>query len=370
MNAPWTLRGEPDQQVAGLVTLLEGSTFCISGTNGDIRPGHAQGLFVRDTRCLSLWRLSVDDCGTEPLVVDMDVSYQGAFVCRVPPHTGADSNLLVIRSRKLFDGMTETVSVRNTSGRTVKCEVALAVDADFADLFEVKDGRAGPVLDVTRSVQRDGLVLGRERGGRIRQLNVRDDRQAQWGSDGARWQMEVEPHGAWSVRLQAFPSVSGSIPATRRTGSAPGGAARRVREWRRGGPSIRTDDSELAAVLQRSVDDLGSLRIFDPEHPSQPVVAAGAPWFMALFGRDSLLASWMLLPLHPRLAISTLQTLAAYQGRTTDAATEEQPGRILHELRFGPATTRALTGGAYYGSIDATPLFVMLLGELRTDGRG
>jgi glycogen debranching enzyme len=128
---------------------------------------------------------------------------------------------------------------------------------------------------------------------------------------------------------------------------------------------VRTADPGLAAVLDRSIEDLGALRIFDPEHPRRPVVAAGAPWFMALFGRDSLLTAWMTLPWDASLAAGTLQTLAAWQGRETETASEEEPGRILHEVRFGPASAVALGGRkAYYGTADATPLFVMLLGEL------
>ena len=104
---------------------------------------------------------------------------------------------------------------------------------------------------------------------------------------------------------------------------------------------------------------------FDPEHPERPVVAAGAPWFMALFGRDSLLTSWMTMLVDPDLALGTLETLARFQGRTVDPRTEEEPGRILHEMRFGETATLELGGGrVYYGTADATPLFVMLVGEL------
>jgi glycogen debranching enzyme len=147
--------------------------------------------------------------------------------------------------------------------------------------------------------------------------------------------------------------------------------ARRLQQWRRTAPQVTTPDQDLAAVLHRSVEDVGALHIFDPAHPGRPVVAAGAPWFMALFGRDSLLTSWMLLPWDDSLAAGTLQTLADRQGRAIDPATEEEPGRILHEVRFGPAASLALGGrSTYYGTVDATPLFVMLLGELRRWGRG
>ncbi|WP_272896429.1 amylo-alpha-1,6-glucosidase, partial [Mycobacterium avium] len=95
----------------------------------------------------------------------------------------------------------------------------------------------------------------------------------------------------------------------------------------------------------------------------RPYVAAGAPWFMTLFGRDSLLTAWMALPLDVGLSIGTLQRLAALQGRRVDALTEEEPGRIMHEIRRGPASTDVLGGSVYYGTADATPLFVMLLAE-------
>ena len=99
------------------------------------------------------------------------------------------------------------------------------------------------------------------------------------------------------------------------------------------------------------------------------MVAAGAPWFMTLFGRDSLLTSWMAMIVDPDLALGTLQTLARFQGRTVNPLTEEEPGRILHEMRFGEAAGISLGGGTiYYGSADATPLFVMVLGELQRWG--
>ena len=132
---------------------------------------------------------------------------------------------------------------------------------------------------------------------------------------------------------------------------------------------VASDSVDLVEAVRRSIDDLGALRIFDPENPDRPVIAAGAPWFMTLFGRDSLLTSWMTLIVDPELALAVLQTLARLQGVRVDPATEEEPGRILHEVRFGNATSLSLgRGSIYYGTVDATPLFVMLLGELRRWG--
>jgi glycogen debranching enzyme len=136
-------------------------------------------------------------------------------------------------------------------------------------------------------------------------------------------------------------------------------------EWRESMPTANLRNEAVEKVIRRSQEDLGSLRIFNPDHPDRAVVAAGAPWFMALFGRDSLLASFMSLLLDPSLAKGTLLTLADYQGTKVEAASEEEPGRILHEVRLGATAGLALGGsGVYYGTVDATPLFVIVLAEL------
>ena len=147
--------------------------------------------------------------------------------------------------------------------------------------------------------------------------------------------------------------------------------ARRLQEWHHSTPVLRCDDEGFTELVARSVEDLGALRIVDPVDPGQVAVAAGAPWFMTVFGRDSLLTAWMALPLDQGLARGTLRTLARHQGTVVDARRDEQPGRILHEIRHGMDSVDALGGGSvYYGSVDATPLFVMLLGELHRWGHG
>ncbi len=291
----------------------------------------------------------------------------------MPPRAGkADSTLLVVRRRYVGDGMREDITIRNTAARTVRCVLELGADADFADLFEVK-GRTKPRAAV--SVHAADSALEITSGRRDRQPGD-DDRRRRPGpavTDGTlTWRLTIPGHDERTVSIEAVPVIDG-VPMTLRY---PRGKkidravpAKRLRKWRRRGPQIRTADPNLAAVLDRSIEDLGALRIFDPEHPRRPVVAAGAPWFMALFGRDSLLTSWMLLPWDASLAAGTLQTLASWQGTEVDAASEEEPGRILHEVRFGPASAVALGGRkAYYGTADATPLFVMLLGELQRWG--
>jgi glycogen debranching enzyme len=353
-------------------TLIEGSSFCISEPGGDILPGRPQGLFVRDTRVLSHWELTVDGKEPQPLSVEHHEPYAATFLARMPPRPGrADSTLLVMRRRYIGDGMREDITIRNTSAAAVRCVLELAADADFADLFEVK-GRAKPRATVSAHAAGSALVITSGRRDRRQELVIDGDGEPTVADGSLKWRLAIAGHDERTISIEAVVVTDGE-PMTLRyprgkklTRAVP---AKRLRKWRRRGPQVRTADPNLATVLGRSIEDLGALRIFDPEHPRRPVVAAGAPWFMALFGRDSLLTAWMLLPWEAGLAAGTLQTLATWQGNAVDPPSEEEPGRILHEVRFGPASAVALGGRkAYYGTADATPLFVMLLGELQRWG--
>ena len=374
MSGPWGT--EPafsgsDSGAEGHVTLLEGSTFCISAPNGDMTPGQEHGVYVRDTRVVSQWRLTVDGRPTDALGVQHANPFSAAFPTRVPRGEKAAS-LLVVRRRYVGEGMREDVTVQNWSQSPVTCDVVLGVDADFADLFEVKDGRALPDGLVTRGHD-DGFSLRATRSGREFEVLVRADQEPQSGAHGLRWRPTIEPHGSWTTSIEVAPAFDGQrlTPHHSRVQSVDQAQpARKLRAWRRNSPRVHSPHSGFVDVLARSLEDLGTLRIFDPAHPDRPVVAAGAPWYMALFGRDSLLTSWMMLAIDSELALGTLQTLAEHQGTGLDPQTEEQPGRILHEMRFGPAVSQALGGkSAYYGTVDASALFVMLVAELHRWGQ-
>jgi glycogen debranching enzyme len=144
---------------------------------------------------------------------------------------------------------------------------------------------------------------------------------------------------------------------------------RRLSEWQAAMPVIATDSAPLEVALTRASEDLGALRIVDSEHPDDVIIAAGAPWYMTVFGRDSLITAYMSLMVDSSVALGVLRTLARLQGTRVDPETEEEPGRILHEIRFHDRPSWALRDGTiYYGTVDATPLFVLLLGELRRWG--
>ena len=381
------------------MTLVDESTFVISSRSGDVVPGGAHGLFVRDTRLMSRLELLVDGSRLEPLTAVTLDPFAGVFVARGTPAAGrADSSLMVFRSRYVGQGMREDLTIRNFGAEATACRVELFVDADFADLFAVKEGRAGDRDgEVERTVDGYTLSIAYRRGGMSRGVRFRFLTSSSFvpfaggrpgagaGSEGhvAAYDLSanllavdvvVPAHGAWVGCMEVAPVIDNTDLQPRYRCGQPVERAmpsERLAQWRQQVPHVTTDHDGLRTVIARSAEDLGALRIFDPDFPDRAVVAAGAPWFMTVFGRDSLLTAWSALLVDPDLALGVLQTLARFQGTDVDPLHEEQPGRILHEMRFGEAASLSLGGGSiYYGTADATPLFVMLLGELRRWGLG
>jgi glycogen debranching enzyme len=370
MPQPWTTSASASLEAAkGIVTLVEGSAFCISSRGGEIDPNHPQGLFFRDTRFLSEMRLTLNGREPEPLAATTPDPFSGMFVLRGHPSRGrADSHLVVYRRRYVGRGMREDLEIENFGEEPAFCSIELAVGADFADLFEVKEGRVNKQGDLGLESSGSRLTFTYKRNTFTRATHLDFSEAPRFAANHVMYEVVVPARARWATCIQVTP-VLGEVEVTPRyhcgqpvERSTP---VARLEEWRRRMPVVSSDDEQARALLDRSTIDLAGLRIFDPEYPDRAVVAAGAPWFMTLFGRDSLLTSWMTMLVDQDLALGTLQTLARFQGREVDPRTEEEPGRILHEMRFGETASLALGGGSiYYGTADATPLFVMLVGEL------
>jgi glycogen debranching enzyme len=352
----------------GSVTLVEGSSFCISSANGDFHAEYPEGFFYEDTRIVSGWNLTIDGASLEPLAAKVKEPYRALFAGRVPRSDGrADSPLIVERLREVGAGILEQITIWNYSLDPAECVVALRVEADFADLFEVKEARIQRRWDESREPVGNTLTI-RADWQDIRKGVVVSADGADASPEALTYRTTIPPRGRWSATISAVPTVhdSGSSTAFVRP-DADESSPRDLRrqEWVSKIPVVHMGNRSIERTLQRSYDDLGALRIEDSDHPDRIVVAAGAPWFMALFGRDSLWASYMALPVDPSLALGTMQTLAERQGRVVNRTSEEEPGKILHEVRLDVSSGLALGGrSAYYGSVDATPLFVALLGEV------
>jgi glycogen debranching enzyme len=363
------------------VSVLEGNTFVVGRRNGDVDagPGEPHGLFHRDTRHLSRWLLTIDGKTLDPLSTDDTKSFSARFF--LVPGSGSeytDATMSVIRERVVGDGFFEQLTILNHGKETLKPEVKIAVAADFADLFQVKDATIERPGETFHRMKQGMLILGYERGGYIRETWIRPhDADAHVSKEGLLFRPEIEPQGSWTIWIEVVAAVDGTPTGHERTRYQPGekaqapavsraslGAHPRLSELLAVAPVLETDWEALKLTYARSLVDLAALRFYPHEGSKAAVPAAGLPWFQTLFGRDSLITSYQALHIVPELAATTLDVLASMQGTRRDDFRDEEPGKILHELRFGELTAfDERPHSPYYGSADGTMLFLILLDE-------
>jgi glycogen debranching enzyme len=349
-----------------LVSILEGDTFVVSDRCGDVdsSPDEPHGLFNRDTRYLSKWRLTVDGRSPRLLSTD-DVNYFSAQFFLVPPDGTVydDSAFSIVRKRAIGEGFHEDVTVMNHTPEPLELELRVEAVADFADLFEVKDALAKQGTHY-ESVEDGRLVLGYRREGYVRETWLSSSAEGDVSKDGFRFQLSIEPHGEWTTSFDVLIGVHVYGKATNGTGAAKDGMRDRLDEWVGSAPTLSSDWRTLELAYERSLVDLAALRFYPPLMPDLAMPAAGLPWFMTVFGRDSLITGYQALPFTPELAETTLRVLAIRQGTKIDHFRDMEPGKILHEIRFGEMTAfEERPHSPYYGTADATPLFLILLDE-------
>jgi glycogen debranching enzyme len=362
--------------MAATVDILEGNTFLVSDERGDVdgSPVEAHGLFDRDTRFLSRWVLTLDGQRLAPLSVDRTKYYAAQFfLAPGVASTYVNAKIAVIRSRTVFDGFHEVVTVTNHDATAVTVEVALAAQADFADLFEVKDAVVDKPGRAYRRAEADRLVLGYERESYRRETWIRASGDLVVDEAGLRFTVTLEPQQSWSTEIDVLTVRGGDPePAFREHGVHDDPEQRLgLRLLQRSVPALASSWRPLELIYQQTIRDLAALRFDLPISPGHYLPAAGLPWFMAAFGRDSIITSLQALPFMPELAETTLVTLAQLQAVKRDDFRDAEPGKILHELRFGELTAfEERPHSPYYGSADATQLWLILLDEFeRWTGR-
>ncbi|HEY3753785.1 MAG TPA: glycogen debranching N-terminal domain-containing protein [Pseudonocardiaceae bacterium] len=329
-------------------------TAVVSDHTGQLLGIAGHGVLHADIRVLSRAELMVDGTELELIRAVRDGSARSRFVtlARSLGDPGPDPTVRVERHRETtVDGLVEEIHIVSTARTPVHTDVRLALAADLVEMALFKAGGSEAAVPFTRTADGTGLTWGRDG---TTAIATGDGAELVATSDGGRldWRIELPPRGSTVLRWRLRVTDPAAVV------TAPSSAV----EWCR--PEVTADDPRLAQLLRQSLDDLATLRLVTADQPDQPFLAAGAPWFFTLFGRDSLWAARLLLPLGTDLAGSTLRALAGRQGKTTDPETAEAPGKIMHELRrnsfIDPATGFSLPA-AYYGTIDATPLWVCLL---------
>jgi glycogen debranching enzyme len=353
------------------LNVLDGSTFVVGDRLGDVRAGEGRehGFFSEDTRFISRWVLRVGPTPLELLSLDQSAHFDAQFF--LTPQIGPEDQApcSIMRHRLVDHVWMEAVTVTNHLHETSRLRVTLDVDADFADLFEVKDG---VVAEREVAFTHDGtsLTLAYEHGAFARSVTIASSSPAEITRAGFEHDLELGPGQQWSTSYTISPfAAQPGITFARRE---PRGRLEDVRQaksaeleaWLDRAPTLQADDPALLRTYRTSLSDLGALRMHPDLTEGATLPAAGLPWFMALFGRDSLITSFQALPYLPGLAATTLRVLAARQAKVRDDFHEQEPGKILHELRFGELTARGeRPHSPYFGSADATPLFLVLLDE-------
>jgi hypothetical protein len=341
-----------------LVTTVAAPACALASPDGQLRPGGVQGLYVSDARVLHGARIIID--AVEPVGLGWAHTGPGAttfygFASDLGDES-PDPTVRVDRTRTVCPGgLDETIRVHSAASVPVRTTLELHLTPDLTPLIAARLGQVGPPVDVIVTAgacawDRDGVAV------RVAADGVDIDP----GTLAARWPIELaagtEITLHWSVRVHD--QVSLLVPAT---GSPP---------WSPQRPRADVDaaDPRLDRLMHRALDDLASLRLAERATPDLAFIAAGAPWFLTLFGRDSIWAARMMLPMGTDLAETTLRALAGHQGVRVAPHSGEEPGKILHEVRRSDprlgAVSRPRTGPAlYYGTVDATPLWISLLAD-------
>jgi glycogen debranching enzyme len=348
-----------------LETLIDGYTFL--ATAGPDELGDAGGLYHRDTRYLSTFAVDVADARLVPVGQTIDAANARTVTLatagpavnaidegRVPKH----AELVVRREQSVHEGTgyAEVVAVDNHAATAMPVEVTVRFASDFADLFEVRGLDSGLDRELETAVE-DRRVTNRYRypradGGSVeRACTVRfgvepDD----LGPASATFAVEIDPQGRFELPVSATIDGRRLEPATPPARTPPIDL-----------PTVATGTSDYDAVFERAAADLTALAT---RTDYGAVALAGTPWFATPFGRDAVIAAHQVLPVAPALATGTLRYFAAHRGRTVAPDREEEPGKVFHEVRHGELADRELIPHTpYFGTVDATPLWVLLLAD-------
>jgi glycogen debranching enzyme len=352
------------------VSILDGNEFVVSDRRGDLEasPTDTHGLFLDDTRFMSRWILTINGQRPTVLSVDEQEYFRVQFFMALATGTVyVDSHLSVLRERAIERGFHEDITVVNHDKKPVDLEVRLEAASDFADLFEVKD-KLQKKGTFRQRVENGVLVLGYAREDSVVETRISSTQPADVTETGFAFRVNLPPHESWTVGFDVEARNRRGVASTTARRGRPGVARPELQESLRlmieKAPRLVSSWEPLTLTYRRSLVDLAALRFAMPPLLDGALPAAGLPWFMAIFGRDSLITSFQSMPFAPELSATTLQALALLQGSVRDDFRDEEPGRILHELRLGEMTAfEERPHSPYYGASDSTPLFLVLLEE-------
>ncbi len=371
-----------------IITISQGRTFMVSDLNGEVDPHTAQGVYKDDTRFISSYQLYINNNPLQVVNSSQLTFYSSRFHLTNPPinlesGTLEEQTIHVIINRRVGEGIHEDLDVANYTGKRVVLQLELSISADFADIFEVREQRIvrrGQML-TNWDIQQKQLLTSYNHDDFQQSLSYRvlDDVQVSYSNGQICFEIALEPNQRWHTCGEILlghshdaPSSLPSVCCHREVSSKPseglqvGAHFERIQgQWEADCTGISTTSNNLYRMYQQAVDDMRALRIYDMDISEDVwVPAAGVPWFVTLFGRDSLTVSYQSVLVTTGLARGALQRLSEYQATERDDWRDAQPGKILHEIRFGElAYFRRIPFTPYYGTADATILYLIVLSE-------
>ena len=345
-----------------LVSLVCAPAFMLSGADGSVSGRGAEGFFIHDRRAISLIDVEVADAVIAPISSQTVGATCARFVSvlRGLGDPGPDPTVTLTRTRRLDNNsIVESFTVTSRAHRIVLLRLRIRIGSDFAGIADVKRGRLRPAV---QSVATESGLSFVGPSSLTVDVDCQPAPKRPATSDGVmEWTAELRTGESFTICVTVVVDLHGAVHAV----AAPIDRA--------AVPSVRVeaDDRRISMLVEQACADLRGLLLGDPASPGDSFLAAGSPWFLTLFGRDSLIAARMLLPVSRSVAAGTLRALGRRQGSRVDAMTAQAPGKVLHELRDTPVDHGDVSHPGldrplqlppvYFGSVDSTPLWISLL---------
>ncbi|MGE5335278.1 MAG: glycogen debranching N-terminal domain-containing protein [Nitrososphaerota archaeon] len=363
-----------------VLTINQGSTFMVTDLNGDITVDSEQGVYAGDTRFVSRYAIYANGLPWSRLTSSTTAYYAMQLYLAnpaIPTETGEipAGTLALIVNRTVSDGLHEDIDIENHALVPVRFNLEVLLRADFADIFEVKAhrfvrrGRIVTDWDDMKSELRTSYTDHDFRRELIYGL-LNGDIKPHYANGRVTWEVAIEPghtfHTCCYYTLIQEKRVRKPLYGCYHDPRSQSGRMDRLQlQWRHSVPRMTTPNEDVYRFYRQSVEDLGALRLYDHDFKREVwLPAAGVPWFVTIFGRDSLIVSLQSLWIHRGLALGALKKLAELQATERDDWRDAQPGKMPHEARFGElAHFHLIPHTPYYGTADATILYLILLHE-------
>ncbi|MCP6758525.1 MAG: amylo-alpha-1,6-glucosidase [Fischerella sp. CENA71] len=359
----------------GLITINDGSSFLVTASDGSIDDRQAQGFFVHDTRLISYYEISLNRYQLL-LLASSNINHHSALYQftnpQLPTVNGIlpSGSLLVTIRRDIVGGMHEDIDITNHYPEPVEFQLMLAIRSDFADIFEVK---AKNILTrgETATTWKDGVLFTEYRSGSFLRSIVTEpvcfSSQAKYANGRLMFNVVIPPGKIWHTCINFTALANGDIFKPQQTCAVSHSTeAKKVSdEFLTNATKLQSSNAEIRGFYQQALVDMAALRIKVEDNDQQFwMPAAGIPWFMAVFGRDSIIASLQTMAVYYEFARGTLVRLAQLQATQLDDWHDAQPGKMLHELRRDELTKlQQLPYNPYYGTVDTTILWIVTLAE-------